>query len=190
MQFLSTIGAGHIGRFIGFNEPYNVGQPNLSIEQAAQLWKQHVLEAKRKFDFKLGSPAMASSPAGKNWLQEFFDALEGHDEVNFVVLHWDGLKVAALEFFVKDLHSTFKKRIWLNTFACTFFGGGNQPNEEEVAHFAQAAFKFLDHENFVERCAWYGAASHPVSMGGVAGLNELAHGDQVTAVGRVCCGQK
>lgn len=189
MQFLSTIGAGHIGHFIGFNEPDNAGQSNLSVEQAIQLWKQHVLPAKKKFGFKLGSPAMTSSPAGKKWLQEFFHALGGHDEVDFVVLHWYGLKMAELESFLKDMHSTFKKPIWLNEFACTTFGG-NQPNEEEVDHFAQAALRFLDSEDYVERYAWFGAATHSGSMGGVAGVNELALGNQLTAVGRIYCGQK
>lgn len=186
---MSAIDAGNIGHFLGFNEPDNVGQSNLSVEQAVQLWKQHVLPAKKKFGFKLGSPAMASSPVGNKWLKEFLHALGDHDEVDFVVLHWHGLKVAELESFVKDMHSTFKKPIWLNEFACTTFGG-NQPNEEQVEHFVQAALKFLDSEDCVEKYAWFGAATHPGSMGGVAGVNELAHGDQLTAVRRIHCGQK
>lgn len=74
--------------FIGFNEPDNTGQANLPAAKAAQLWKQFVLPAKHKFNFRLGSPAITNSAAGKKWLQDFIHEMDGKAAMDFIVIHW------------------------------------------------------------------------------------------------------
>lgn len=182
-KYLSTIGVKSVDHFIGFNEPDNSGQANMPVAQAVQLWNQYVLPAKAKFGFKLGSPAVTNSPAGKKWLQGFLHALGGHSGVDFIVLHWYGLSVQDLEGYLTDMHSTFGKPIWLNEVACTAFGGGQVPSEYDVERFEQDALNFLDGTDFVERYAWFGAAANSGSMGGVAVVNELASNGHLTAVG-------
>lgn len=158
----------------------------MPVAQAVELWKQYVLPAKKKFGFKLGSPAMTNSPAGKKWLHEFLNSLGGHAEVDFIVLHWYGLNFKELEDHLEDMHKTFNKPIWLNEFACTTFGG-KIPSEQDVVNFERAALKFLDEKEFVERYAWFGAATNKGSMGGVALVNELAKEGNLTTVGKVYC---
>lgn len=91
--------------------------------------------------------------------------------------------------FVDDIHAAFKKPVWLTEFACTTFGGA-APAEAEVVRFAEAALRMLDGKDFVARYAWFGAATHPGSLGGVAPENELAKGGKLTMVGKVYCGEK
>ncbi|ROV94558.1 hypothetical protein VMCG_08168 [Cytospora schulzeri] len=179
-QCLSTIGANNIDHFIGFNEPDNSGQANIPVPRAVHLWKQYVLPAKNKFGFKLGSPAVTNSSTGKKWLQDFLHSLGGQDEIDFVVLHWYGLNVHDLKDYLVDMHSTFKKPIWLNEFACTTFGG-QVPSEQQVEKFEQEALKFLDGTDFVEKYAWFGSAVNNGSMGGVAVVNKLANDGHLTA---------
>lgn len=93
LKFLTTLGAGKIPHFIGFNEPDNSGQANMPVATAVQLWEKFVLPAKKKFGFKLGSPAITGSPKGKQWLQDFIHALGGRDEIDFIVIHWCKCKV-------------------------------------------------------------------------------------------------
>lgn len=188
LKCLSTIVTKNVDHFIGFNEPDNSGQANVSIAQAVQLWNQYVLPAKNKYDFKLGSPAVTNSPAGKKWLRDFLHSLGGHDEVDFIVLHWYGLNVKDLEGYLVDMHNTFDKPIWLNEFACTTFGG-QEPSEQDVEKFEQEALKLLDGKDFVEKYAWFGAAANNGSMGGVAAVNGLAKDGHLTAVGEIYGGK-
>lgn len=91
--------------------------------------------------------------------------------------------------FLDDMHATFKKPVWLTEFACTTFNGP-APSEGEVEKFAREALHMLDGKDFVVRYAWFGAATHAGSLGGVAPQNELAKDGKLTAVGRVYCGEK
>ncbi|KAI3390324.1 hypothetical protein diail_10120, partial [Diaporthe ilicicola] len=183
-QFLGSLGK--VSHFIGFNEPDHPGQANMSVAQAVQLWKQHVLPAKKKYGFKLGSPAMTNSPAGKKWLQDFLKQLGGDAQVDFIVVHWYGLDVNNLKQFIEDMHKTFNKPIWLNEFACTTFGG-KVPSQQDVEKFEHEALKYLDGQAFVEKYAWFGAATHDGSMGGVATVNKLANNGNLTSVGKIYC---
>lgn len=183
-QFLG--GLGKISHFIGFNEPDHPGQANMSVGQAVQLWKQHVLPAKKKYGFKLGSPAMTNSPAGKKWLQDFLKQLGGDAQIDFVVVHWYGLDVNNLKQFIEDMHKTFNKPLWLNEFACTTFGG-KVPSQQDVEKFEREALKYLDGQAFVEKYAWFGSATHDNSMGGVAVVNKLANNGNLTSVGKIYC---
>lgn len=179
-------GLGKVSHFIGFNEPDHPGQANMSVAQAVQLWKQHVLPAKKKYGFKLGSPAMTNSPEGKKWLQDFLKQLGGDAQIDFVVVHWYGLDVNNLKQFIEDMHKTFNKPLWLNEFACTTFGG-KVPSEQDVEKFEREALKFLDGQAFVEKYAWFGAATNNASLGGVAPVNKLANNGALTAVGKIYC---
>lgn len=60
----------------------------MPVAKAVQLWKQFVLPAKHKYGFKLGSPAVTGSPAGKKWLQQFIHELDGKGGLDFIVVHW------------------------------------------------------------------------------------------------------
>lgn len=158
----------------------------MSVAQAVQLWRQNVLPAKAKYGFKLGSPAMTNSDAGKKWLQEFLKQLGGDAKIDFIVVHWYGLDVNNLKQFIEDIHKTFNKPIWLNEFACTTFGG-KVPSQGDVENFEREALKYLDSKAFVERYAWFGAATNNGSMGGVATVNKLANNGSLTSVGKIYC---
>ena len=65
--------------------PDIAGQSNLTPQQGAQMWIEHI-EPLRSSGLRLGSPATSSSPAGKTWLQNFFTACNGSCNVDFIAL--------------------------------------------------------------------------------------------------------
>jgi hypothetical protein len=76
-------GSKHI---LGFNEPDNSGQSNMSPQQAAAAWKQYIQPYGSRA--KLVSPAVTNgaAPMGLAWLDSFFAACSGC-QIDAVAIH-------------------------------------------------------------------------------------------------------
>lgn len=187
-QFLTTLGVGKVGHFIGFNEPDIAAEANMSVADGVKLWKQYVLPAKGKFKFRLGSPAMSNGPNGKKWLQEFIQQLGGIEkaEIDFVVCHWYGTDLNNFKNYVEDMHKTFNKPVWVNEFAYSHLNANQQPTVQQVEGFMKDALKWLDAQGYVERYAWFGAKMDVGAMVGSA--NNLTGGGHLTDVGKIYTG--
>jgi hypothetical protein len=149
-----------ICEFLGFNEPDIDSQANMSVDQAVELWKTHVLPVKEKLkEMRFGSPAVSNGPNGISWLQEFLTKLEGLDSkgVDFIVIHYYGPDVNQFKQHVSEVYQIFKKPIWITEFACTNWNSIAPMKHEEVLNFMREALKFLDGKSFVERYSWFGA---------------------------------
>ena len=72
----STISSLHVSHVLAFNEPQETSQSNLSPQDGAALWKQHVEPLKAQ-GILLGSPAPSSAPSGKTWISQWLDACDG-----------------------------------------------------------------------------------------------------------------
>jgi hypothetical protein len=72
---------------LGFNEPDLPGQANCSPERAAEVW-QSTLEPLKKQGYRIGSPAVSGGPAGKAWMQRWFEVCDGGCDPDFVAVHW------------------------------------------------------------------------------------------------------
>jgi hypothetical protein len=142
--------------FLGFNEPEIPDQANLNVGEAVQLWRQHVLPAKQKFGFRLGSPGMSSDVSrSKPWLDQFFAQLGGSNGVDFLVLHWYGRHFGDMQRFLEQMHAAYNLPIWLNEFACSNMGGA-PVSADEVAAFIGQAIGWLDQCPWIERYAYFG----------------------------------
>ncbi|HEX3786374.1 MAG TPA: sigma-70 family RNA polymerase sigma factor [Pseudonocardiaceae bacterium] len=147
---------------LGFNEPDESGQANMSVSQALDLWPQ--LEAT---GMRLGSPAVAfggDTPGG--WLDQFMSgaATKGY-RVDFITLHWYGsdfgsAAVGQLESYVKAVYNRYHKPIWLTEYALINFGSGAKyPTQAQQAAFATGSTAMLDSLSYVERYAWFALPS-------------------------------
>ena len=146
--------------FMGFNEPDIDSQANLPVDQAVELWKAHVLPVKAKLKgVRFGSPAVSNGPAGIPWLKEFFGKLGGLDSsgVDFIVIHYYGPDVNHFRNYLTEVHSVFKRPIWITEFACTNWNPAAPVNHGEVLKSMREALEFLDKTPFVERYSWFGA---------------------------------
>lgn len=173
------------GRYLlGFNEPDNPGQSNMTVSQALSLWPQ--LMATK---MNLGSPAVATGAATRGgWLDRFMrGARARHYRVNFITVHWYGddfrtqAAVGELKSYLKAIHARYKLPIWLTEFALIRFAATvSFPTPRQQAAFLTAATSMLQRLSYVQRYAWFAL---PASSGdGSAGL--FRRGAIATAAGR------
>lgn len=145
---------------LGFNEPDNSGQSNMTPQQALALWPQLVATGMR-----LGSPAVAANAqVDGGWLDTFLSGAAAQSlRVDFITLHWYGgnfdptSAVDELESYVEQTHAKYGLPIWVTEFALTNFGGGavTYPTEAQQAAFAAGAVNMLEATSYVERYAWF-----------------------------------
>jgi len=185
VQFVPMIwGAGSVTRanlrqvrregpyLLGFNEPDNGGQSNMTVAQALALWPRLMAT-----HLTLGSPAVAAGAATPgSWLDQFMTgARAARYRVNFITVHWYGADFATgaavhqLESYLRAIHARYHLPIWLTEFALIRFGATTVfPSARRQAAFVTAATSMLQRLRFVQRYGWFAL---PATAGdGTAGL--------------------
>ncbi len=175
----------HEGKYLlGFNEPDNSGQANLTVAQALKLWPR-LMTTK----MKLGSPAVATDAATPGgWLDQFMrGARARHYRVSFIAVHWYGgdfrpqAAAGELKSYLEAIHARYRRPIWLTEFALIRFGSTvTFPTAGEQAAFVKAAASMLQRLPYVQRYAWF--TLHADSGDGTAGL--FRDGAVATITGR------
>jgi len=169
---------------LGFNEPDNSGQSNMTVAQALQLWPQLMATG-----MTLGSPAVATDAATPGgWLDQFMQGAKSRGyRVNFIAVHWYGgdfatsAAVGQLETYLKAIHARYHLPLWLTEFALIRFGATTTfPTPAQQAAFVTAATEMLQRLSFVQRYAWFALPATPGD--GSAGL--FRPGAVATAAGR------
>jgi RNA polymerase sigma factor (sigma-70 family) len=171
------------GCMLGFNEPDNSGQSNMTPAQALALWPQLMSTG-----LQLGSPAVASGGAtAGGWLDQFMTgAQQAGYRVNFITLHWYGSDfnttdaVSQLQSYIEAVYNRYHLPIWLTEFALISFanGGSTYPSETQQAAFLTAATAMLDSLPYVQRYAWFGLGATTLPSTGL-----FQAGPVVTPVG-------
>lgn len=150
-----------VGGFLGFNEPDIKSQANMDLKEAADLWRNHALEAKKKcgHPMRFGSPGVSNGPDGLPWLKGFMHELGGLQKagIDHIVLHYYGPDVEHFKKYVEEAHKQFGLPVWVTEIGCTRWDPNNPPTEEEVLLFMRKAVDFLDQAPYLERYAWFGA---------------------------------
>ncbi|CAE6446028.1 unnamed protein product [Rhizoctonia solani] len=166
----TSIGANGWKNILGMNEPQIPDQANISAQDGVNLWKAH-LEPLKASGVRLGSPATASGPSGKEWMQEFFSLCAGTCTVDFVALHWYGNIASEFIAYLEDFHSTFERPIWVTEYSCQNFVNGAQCTYDEIVQFLNTTQTYMDQTPWVERYAWFGAmASLPNNVNNLTAL--------------------
>ena len=175
----------HEGHYLlGFNEPDNSGQSNMTVSQALHLWPQLMGTG-----LKLGSPAVATDAAtAGGWLDRFMRGIAArHYRVNFIAVHWYGgdfatrKAVGELKSYLQAIHARYHRPLWLTEFALIRFGATvTFPTPRQQAAFVTAATSMLEHLRYLQRYAWFALPATPGD--GTAGL--FRPGAIPTAAGR------
>ena len=163
----------HEGRYLlGFNEPDNAGQANMTVSRALKLWPRLMSTGMR-----LGSPAVATGAATRGgWLDRFMrGASARHYRVSFITVHWYGgdfvtsRAVRELRGYLRAIHARYHRPLWLTEFALIRFGAQvTFPSPGRQAAFVTAATAMLRRLSYVQRYAWFAL---PATIGdGTAGL--------------------
>ena len=161
---------------LGFNEPDNTSQSNISVATAISLWPSFNNPALR-----LGSPATQANTTGLAWFTSFMDQVNadttGTLRVDFIAAHWYGwnsgscdAKAATLEAYLKQLEAIPGNRpIWLTEWGCL---NDSNPTAAVVQAFFSGALAMLKGHPRVERYAWYPWETNNELVGD-AGLTSL-----------------
>lgn len=137
---------------LGYNEPDNSKQSDLSVKDALSNWSNVTSKGKT-----VVSPAMAGNPLTKDWLKDF---LKEKPKVDAIAVHW--YKGADAAKFIKDLeeiHTHFKKPLWITEFAPqTAESSKAEPDkftQAQVKAFIATTTEFMEKTSWVHRYAWH-----------------------------------
>lgn len=171
-DFQRLVVKGYASHVLGFNEPNEPSQSNLSPGDAAQLWKQYIQPLKSQ-GYTLVSPACTNAPSGKTWMQQFIAACTGCT-IDKIAVHFYGTDPQKLIAFLQDFHSAFPQQsIWLTEFACQDFGPNPKVcSKDDVFSFLDTTTAFMDSTSWIEAYFWFGFIR---DMGNVNPLNQLVN---------------
>jgi hypothetical protein len=154
---LNSVKTAESGYLLGFNEPDNSDQADLSVKEAIKLWPKLM-----NTGLELGSPACTTSETlgQDSWLGQFMARAEkkGYD-VDFVAVHYysENPSIAEFKNFLEEVREEYGKPVWVTEWALVDWDNQNRFATEEIADFAEAAARMMDKLDFVKRQAWFGA---------------------------------
>jgi putative glycosyl hydrolase/thaumatin family protein len=173
---------------LGFNEPDNPGQSNLTVDRALTLWGWLGITHMR-----LGAPAVshdADVPGG--WLDRFMQGVQQRDlpPVDFIPLHWYGGDFGPdatnqLRDYLQRVWDRYHKPIWLTEYGLTDFSSGapRYPSEQQQVDFIKSSTQMLDSLPFVERYAWFTLSTQTAPTGLYNGTTPNASGQAYREAG-------
>jgi len=162
---------------LGFNEPDNPNQSNMTVTQAISLWPQLMATG-----MTLGSPAVATGAAAPgSWLSQFMKRAAAHGyPVSFIAVHWYGSNfatataVSQLESYLQAIYMMYGLPLWLTEFALVNWSTNTFPTEGQQASFAIAATSMLGKLSYVQRYAWFALPVHPYGNTGLYNSGPVA----------------
>ncbi|KIY72163.1 glycoside hydrolase family 128 protein [Cylindrobasidium torrendii FP15055 ss-10] len=140
---------------LGFNEPNESGQSSMTTDHAVQLWWQY-MEPQRANGHKLVSPAVSSSPAGFEWMKDFFAKCAGC-HIDMVATHYYDVSVQGFIDYQTKYHNQFNLPILVTEFACQNFNGGAQCSDDEISNFNTKTTQWMDSTDWILKYMAFGA---------------------------------
>jgi len=142
---------------LGFNEPDNSTQSNISVMTAIQL-----LPAFDNASISVGTPATQANTTGQSWMKSYMSDVAANTALraDFIAIHWYGwnagscdAKASQLESYIKYAEGFPSNRpIWLTEWGCL---NQSAPTAAGVVDFYKGAVAmFMKHPRLV-RYAWY-----------------------------------
>ncbi len=158
---------GQIQYLLGFNEPDNKDQSNMTVESALAYWPK-LMET----GLPLGSPGCVH--ADREWMSEFMAEIEKRNyRVDFVCIHWYGAANAqTLVNYLNKVYDLYKKPIWITEFAPADWNAltaeSGNVTKAKAAIFMKEILPELDKLDFVHRYAWFSANISNPALGNSA----------------------
>jgi hypothetical protein len=170
---------------LGFNEPDNSGQANITVANAVALWPSF-----NNPGAILGSPATQANTTGLAWFSaasppSFMTQVNadttGNLRVDFIDAHWYGWNAgscepnaATFEAYLRQIEAVPGNRpIWITEFGCLNLSA---PTVDVIQSFLRGAITMLAKHPRVARYAWYPwATNHNLvdTTGALTALGEI-----------------
>ncbi len=162
--------AGEIRSLMGFNEPDQAKQSNMTVERVVELWPE--LES-------VGAPLVSPGCVhpDREWMHAFMEQVEKRGlRVDYIAVHsYGGPSVEGLVKRLETLHREFGRPLWITEFAVGDWeaksAAENKHSPERVAAFMKGVLPALDGLKFVDRYAWFSASTSSGPLGTSALFN-------------------
>ena len=147
---------GIVKYLLGFNEPDNIGQSNVTVEDALDLWP--MLE---QVGVPLVSPSVTGNSEGTAWLEAFMAGVEELGlRVDFIGFHnYGSSNVMSFMNRLRLEHEKYNRPIWITEFAVADWGAAipeeNRFSDVEVEEFMRLVLPALDDLEWIFRYAWF-----------------------------------
>ena len=145
------------GYVLGFNEPDNSTQSNITVATAVSLWPSFNNSA-----IQLGTPATQANSTGQTWFTSFMGSVNGSTTLHadFIALHWYGWNAGSCDAAASQLESYIKyaeafsgnRPIWLTEWGCL---NDSAPDAPTVLNFYNGALAVFARHPRVARYSWY-----------------------------------
>ncbi|HTA94352.1 MAG TPA: glycosyl hydrolase [Polyangiaceae bacterium] len=142
---------------LGFNEPDNTGQSNISVATAITL-----LPSFDNAAIAVGTPATQANTTGQAWFKDYMGQVAANTELraDFIALHWYGWNAGSCDAQASQLESYIKyaegfpgnRPIWLTEWGCLNLSA---PTTAGVVDFYKGAVAVFAKHPRVVRYAWY-----------------------------------
>lgn len=149
---------------LGFNEPDQAKQSNLTVEAALDAWPK-LMET----GLRLGSPGCVHPD--RKWMNAFMAGVKERKlRVDFVCVHsYGNNNVDALVKRLQAVNKLYDKPIWITEFAVGDWSAktvaDNHYKPKAVLKFMEGALRQLQKLDCVERYAWFPAAPTNAALG-------------------------
>ncbi len=142
---------------LGFNEPDNATQSNISSATAISL-----LSSFDNAGIRVGTPATQANGTGQAWFKDYMAKLASNvgSRADFIALHWYGWNAGSCDAKASQLESYIEyaegfagdRPIWLTEWSCL---NQSAPTAEGVLAFYQGALAVFAKHPRLQRYAWY-----------------------------------
>ena len=171
--------------FLGFNEPDGVGQANININEAAELYKGLL-----RSGYRMGSPACTESQY-RVWLSDFTTlANQDSSRIDFVCVHWYdwGNWLSTLnanpnpvdvfnrfKSYITNVYNLYQKPIWITEFNANV----NRPAAVHEA-FMKLALPWMETDPRIERYSYFFGNDVLATSGGILTSAGRTYADHVS----------
>ena len=145
---------GSVKYVLGFNEPDQSGQSNMTVSQALALWPQL-----QSIGLPLGSPAVSWPTV--QWFTDFMDSVAAeHLRVDFICVHmYVGTDDVSFVQTLQQVYNQYHLPIWVTEFATADWNAttpaSNMYTAADAMGFMQRLLPQLDSLSYVQRYSWF-----------------------------------
>ncbi len=180
---VKALGPGKVPIVLGPNEPDNVGQSNMTVDEVIAVWP----EISKLAALTVAPAPVHPFPPSGIWLPQFVAAAkELHYHFNYIAVHaYPGNDPAGFLAEIDQTYEMYGLPIWITEFAVADWQASKtSPNiytPDDVVGFMEAVLPALEARPHVARYAWFGAgpaAATSLPLGPSALFD--VHGDMTT----------
>lgn len=155
--------AGH-KTLLGFNEPDQKSQANMSVDKAIELWPRLM-----DTGLRLGSPSGVH--ADGEWMTAFMQEIKRKGyRVDFMTIHsYAGASSRYFMSMLEKIHKLYDRPIWVTEFAVADWNAtAEKPNKfspNKILGFMEDVLPAMEKQDYIERYAWFHTSSSNPKLG-------------------------